>query len=861
MAPDNRNFDLVVRQQPKQARMCGVGGKADRRPIDPPPIVQLRVITPGDTTAGLPPITNDKESSEFLQNPYYFMFASLAAPDSDEELHLLKDGKTRYTTGSVVSSLYHLKDHENGGKDAGFFVFPDLSVRTEGSYRLKLSLFEVVGAQVHHCKSIFSMPFYVYTAKKFPGMEESTQLSCSLADQGIKIRIRKDIRVRKRPVQVQEILPILEDDSQHPQLDSDPASPSGHQSLPPPPPPAHSRSDSLPSGTKRARDTTSSAPSVVSPDISKAQPTPSAKPPSAPSGRDSKRARVDTGSTPAPSTTDTPVQANSSIPPPLAPQTPSQYPAQSPVPPPAQHAYQPPPPADYPPGSSSTAPQYATQPSYQSAPATAYHPYPEYRHHPPQYSSQSHYYPPQPNYHPHHQPPPPPPPVHHTHPSHLGHHQPPPPPPVPSGPGPGAIPASTQSQPQQITQAPPPPNTYGHHQPPAATWGSHHPPQQQYSYGAQPPRYDYEPQAQPAQPAQPAPQPAYGQQAIVSNSQAPPAYGAPAAGYPQGNAAYGGTPPSPAYPQNPNQSARERHHSTSGPAIDRQSSASSYERPLTSGSAGGRPPPPQQQPSYSSWQQQPVMPGANPQVPPPSAPGGAVMQQDSYVRRGGSPQSVQPSNAPPYGQQAQQQYAGYAPAAQPQQGYAATGAASTNAPSSSSTGYSYPPPPGNAHPHYQGHYGTQSGYPPPSHPGQQAYPQQPQAPQNQRYEANYNNTQPQVDDRRAGSSTSSAPDKIHLPPLRADSQTGYYPPPSGAYAGASGQSGYSPPKQAQQTQYYRDPYGQQVGGYGYGGYHGQSGHPSSSARGGAPQRESPAAAGGNGKKNPLSIDSIIREDG
>ena len=29
--------------------------------------------------------------------------------------------------------------------DAGFFVFPDLSVRTEGSYRLKLSLFEVVG--------------------------------------------------------------------------------------------------------------------------------------------------------------------------------------------------------------------------------------------------------------------------------------------------------------------------------------------------------------------------------------------------------------------------------------------------------------------------------------------------------------------------------------------------------------------------------------------------------------------------------------------------------------------------------------------------------------------------------------------
>ncbi|EPT00046.1 hypothetical protein FOMPIDRAFT_1060568 [Fomitopsis schrenkii] len=265
-------YELVVRQEPKQARMCGVG--ADRRPIDPPPIVQLRVIDPTQHRHGrdsrssspalgilyvcrstaiayvtrIPPpklyisghpaprpervsrrvvprrwptvpgheahvsaafrsphsVILDgaaamAASQSFLQNPYYFMFASLAKPDEDVELHWLKDGKTRCTTGSVVSSLYHLKDTEAGGADAGFFVFPDLSVRTEGSYRLKLSLFEVVGNCVDHCKSIFSAPFYVYTAKKFPGMEESTLLSCSLADQGIKIRIRKDIRVRRRP--------------------------------------------------------------------------------------------------------------------------------------------------------------------------------------------------------------------------------------------------------------------------------------------------------------------------------------------------------------------------------------------------------------------------------------------------------------------------------------------------------------------------------------------------------------------------------------------------------------------------------------------------------------------------------------
>lgn len=248
--PMHREYELTVRQEPKQARMCGVGGKADRRPIDPPPIVQLRVIDPaqrnrnivanpnrdervgspdrgsatptpgasgrpnspststghtGDSAAQESPgsssdaVTNYADS--YLQNPYYFMFASLAKPDDDAELHWLKDGRTRCTTGSVVSSLYHLKDPQNQNEDAGFFVFPDLSVRTEGSYRLKLSLFEVVDNSVRHCKSIFSAPFYVYTAKKFPGMEESTPLSCSLADQGIKIRIRKDIRVRKRPMQ------------------------------------------------------------------------------------------------------------------------------------------------------------------------------------------------------------------------------------------------------------------------------------------------------------------------------------------------------------------------------------------------------------------------------------------------------------------------------------------------------------------------------------------------------------------------------------------------------------------------------------------------------------------------------------
>ena len=43
----------------------------------------------------------------------------------------------------------------------------------------------------------FSDPFQVYSAKKFPGVIESTPLSKCFAAQGIKIPIRKDLKNEK----------------------------------------------------------------------------------------------------------------------------------------------------------------------------------------------------------------------------------------------------------------------------------------------------------------------------------------------------------------------------------------------------------------------------------------------------------------------------------------------------------------------------------------------------------------------------------------------------------------------------------------------------------------------------------------
>ncbi|KAJ3114130.1 hypothetical protein HK100_001759, partial [Physocladia obscura] len=180
--PKAHTHRLVVRQQPLHSRMCGFGDKVDRRPVDPPPVIQLEI-----TSAGTP------QDISYLYNPYYFMYASLVSTDNENEIHILHDGKTRSTTGSIVSSLYRLKDLDN--KDGAFFVFPDLSVRMDGSYRLKETELKY---------GIVSNVFNVYSAKKFPGMEESTFLSKAFAEQGLKIRIRKELRVRSRTAKSQQ---------------------------------------------------------------------------------------------------------------------------------------------------------------------------------------------------------------------------------------------------------------------------------------------------------------------------------------------------------------------------------------------------------------------------------------------------------------------------------------------------------------------------------------------------------------------------------------------------------------------------------------------------------------------------------
>ncbi|KAL8703109.1 MAG: hypothetical protein Q9201_003700 [Fulgogasparrea decipioides] len=106
---------------------------------------------------------------------------------------------TRNLIGSLGVSAFKLTDPDN---NLGiWFILQDLSVRTEGVFRLKMNFVNVGSpndaaslnsGSAPVLASCFSQKFQVYSAKKFPGVIESTGLSKCFATQGIKIPIRKD---------------------------------------------------------------------------------------------------------------------------------------------------------------------------------------------------------------------------------------------------------------------------------------------------------------------------------------------------------------------------------------------------------------------------------------------------------------------------------------------------------------------------------------------------------------------------------------------------------------------------------------------------------------------------------------------
>ncbi len=182
-------YTLRMRQEPIAARACGFGER-DRRVIDPPPILQMDV-TDSDASAA--------ELSALLRTPYSVVHCTLWDPQNDRDDTAMPSTtdkrQQRRLMGTLVASPFVGKDEFN--VEGCFFTFPDLSVRTPGTYSLRFQLVILnpkhmgPGASSPVQSVIKSAPFNVYNAKDFGGMRASTALTKCLKGQGCLISVKK----------------------------------------------------------------------------------------------------------------------------------------------------------------------------------------------------------------------------------------------------------------------------------------------------------------------------------------------------------------------------------------------------------------------------------------------------------------------------------------------------------------------------------------------------------------------------------------------------------------------------------------------------------------------------------------------
>ncbi|KAJ2065874.1 hypothetical protein GGH13_005945, partial [Coemansia sp. S155-1] len=181
----SQHYELIIRQQPERSRVGSISEKMDRRPIDPPPIIQL-----------IKHDSMDPLSNAYTVSPAFIMQVMLMDEAGKTPLRQIKGHQAAAMAGALVSPLHTLRDMT--GSQGAYFVFSDLSVRIEGSFRLRFELYEMEGDTVHHRASALSGVFSVYSPKRFPGMMESTPLSKLFAEQGLRIRIRTEAGTKKR---------------------------------------------------------------------------------------------------------------------------------------------------------------------------------------------------------------------------------------------------------------------------------------------------------------------------------------------------------------------------------------------------------------------------------------------------------------------------------------------------------------------------------------------------------------------------------------------------------------------------------------------------------------------------------------
>ncbi|KAI9332827.1 velvet factor-domain-containing protein [Obelidium mucronatum] len=192
---------LKVVQHPERARVSGIS-TSDRRPLHPSPIVKLSGCGSGEAMNLVVFVslwsTNLQHDLTFTSKSLNEVPLAYIPLDVNDENSTTKYrvvptaafSRSQIIMGQLISVSQTLDDLDN--VTGQFYLFPELSVRSSGKFRLRFDLFDL-SSLPHGQKplaSTHSNIFTVYNPKEFPGITETTELSRLFAKQGMKIRLR-----------------------------------------------------------------------------------------------------------------------------------------------------------------------------------------------------------------------------------------------------------------------------------------------------------------------------------------------------------------------------------------------------------------------------------------------------------------------------------------------------------------------------------------------------------------------------------------------------------------------------------------------------------------------------------------------
>ncbi|KAH8831696.1 velvet factor [Flagelloscypha sp. PMI_526] len=214
-------MEIVEIQQAERGRKYA---SVDRRPIDPPPVVLLKIFKVTDfgtesqletevedydtvISMGLfctidvisvdsPPATVEKSGD--ASSPDASQEITEAAPLSPLDVTTLPGNSTNLVVGEKSVPVYVIPYQ---GKKAMLFTFGDIAIQKEGTFYPIYRAFDITNQQddiapVTACCR--GGEFQVFSTKDFPRLQGSTQLTRDLSDAGAPVHVRHENAHRRR---------------------------------------------------------------------------------------------------------------------------------------------------------------------------------------------------------------------------------------------------------------------------------------------------------------------------------------------------------------------------------------------------------------------------------------------------------------------------------------------------------------------------------------------------------------------------------------------------------------------------------------------------------------------------------------